>query len=550
MIFTIVDIVLIDRLDLDMAGGLTVLTGETGAGKSILLDALGLALGARSDRALVRAGARQGTVVATFHLDPAHAAFDLLRDRDIDVETELVLRRTVTADGRSRCFVNDDPVGAGLLRELASHLVEVHGQGDQQGLADSATHRQLLDEAGGHVDLAADVRGAHEAWRRIEQDVARRLEAIEEARRDEDYLRHRLAELEDLAPAADEEEALLSRRQRLMGRGRFLAVLDEVADHIVGAGGAIEHTGQALRRIERSGEAERLPLLLQALERAAIEMEDVTAQLEAARDATDEGEGSLEEVEERLFALRDAARKHRTAVEALPQLLDDTRTALAAIDTDTEALTATRRLAGDARADYDARAARLSDARRTAASTLEQSVACELPPLRLGKARFKVTLEDQPPSAGGLERVGFEVATNPGQAFGPLTKIASGGELSRLMLALKVVLARGDTGRTLIFDEIDAGIGGATADAVGERLARLARGRQVLVVTHAPQVAARADHHLLVEKSGDDTKSHVAVRALDSTQRLQEVARMLAGAEVTPAARAAAASLMTQGQHA
>ena len=543
------DIVLIDRLDLAFAPGLSTLTGETGAGKSIILDALGLALGSRGDRGLVRAGADQGSVVATFEAAPRGPLREALDENAIPVEDELILRRVVTADGRSRAFVNDMPVGTGLLRRIGDLLVEVHGQFDQRGLLNPQAHRAILDAFGGLEASAQAVREAHRSWREATEEAERRRAELAAAGREEDYLRHRERELADLAPIAGEEDELAQRRQALVNREKLVSALGEALAAVAGDAGALARLGAAERRLERSAALapELLDPAVAAISRALIEVGEAEAVLEAALRRVDADGDSLERVEERLFALRDAARKHRVGVDALPALLEETRTLLLRLDAGAGDLEEADRRAAAARTAFRAAAERLSAGRATAAARLAKAVEAELPPLRLERAKVRVSLEPLPDeqwSAEGAERVAFEVCTNPGQPFGPLAKIASGGELSRFMLALKVVLARLDAAATLIFDEIDAGVGGATADAVGERLARLATERQVLVVTHAPQIAARATRHYRVGKRVAGGRTRVDVRELTLAERQDEVARMLAGAEVTEAARAAAASLM------
>ncbi|HRY22740.1 MAG: DNA repair protein RecN [Geminicoccaceae bacterium] len=547
------DIVLIERLDLELGPGLTVLTGETGAGKSIILDALGLALGQRADRVLLRSGAAQGSVVAEFRPPAGHAAVALLAGQELAGEAgELVVRRTLAADGRSRAFVNDVPVSGAILRELGDALVEVHGQMDQRGLLDSRSHRAVLDAFAGHGDQLAATRAAHAAWRGLEAEILESRARVEQARREEDYLRHRLLELEALAPEAGEEERLAEERSRLLHKGKLVTALEEALALVAGPEAALARLGSAERRLARAPEVATslVEPALAALGRALIEAGEAEAQIEEALREVAAEERSLEAVEERLFALRDAARKHRTAVDDLPALLERTAAELGALDAGAEALEGLERAARAARGRYLEVARALRRSREAAAGVLEKLVAAELPPLKLDKARLAIRLEpldEEAAGPDGLDRVAFLVATNPGQPLGPIAKIASGGELSRLMLALKVVLARDAASGTLIFDEVDAGIGGATADAVGERLARLARERQVLVVTHAPQVAARADHHLKVEKLTDMEGARVEVRPLDAAERRDEIARMLAGAEITAAARAAATSLLDAG---
>jgi len=543
------DVVLIERLDLELGPGLTVLTGETGAGKSILLDALGLALGGRAERDLVRRGAERALVTASFAPPADHPARAILAEQGLAGDAaagEILLRRSLGADGRSRAFLDDTPVAGQLLRRLGETLVAVHGQHDTRGLLDPAVQRAVLDAFAGAEGAVAALRAAWQAWRSAEQRRRELAAAAERAEREAEELRRRAEELEALAPEPGEEVRLAEARARLQGRERLVAALEE---GLAGAEAARERLAQAARRLERVrilAESELAPALA-ALERAQVELDEAAAGLEALRRGLASTEDSLESIESRLFALRAAARKYRVPVEGLPELLEATRAELARLEDGSAGLAAAERAAAEAEATFRAAATRLSALRAAAADRLAAAVAAELAPLRLERARLEVALETLPEAdwgPEGAERVSFRVATNPGQPPGPLARIASGGELSRIMLALEVVLARLDPTPTLVFDEIDAGIGGATADAVGERLARLGRDRQVLVVTHAPQVAARADRHLLVRKRVEAGGARVEVEPLGPAGRRQEIARMLAGSEVTEAARAAAQSLL------
>jgi DNA repair protein RecN (Recombination protein N) len=541
------DIVLIEQLDLTFEPGLCVLTGETGAGKSILLDALGLALGGRAERALVRPGAAQGAAVALFSLAPDDPVQGLLAEHGIGPEDPLVLRRVISADGRSRAYVNDQPVGIGLLRRLGELLVEVHGQHDQQSLLDGGTQRRLLDAFGRLEPLLEAVRDAHRRWRELEAGHADLAGDLERAAAEEAYLRHAAEELSQLAPGPGEEAVLVETRARLMNREKLAAAIEEASALLRAEGGVDARLGAALRGIERvlgSGET-LLQGAAEALERARVEAEEAGEALERA--AAELESDRLEQIEERLFAIRAAARKYRVEADGLAALCEDMADRLGRIDSGAGHVARAAEAALAARAAFVGHAARLSDARRAAAKALGTAVMAELPPLKLDKARFLVRV--QPLAEGdwsgeGAERVTFEVATNPGQEPGPLARIASGGELARFMLALKVVLARVGSTASLVFDEVDTGIGGATADAVGERLARLGQGAQVLVVTHAPQVAARADHHFRVEKRTAGGRAVVSAVSLAPATRREEIARMLAGATITDAARAAADSLI------
>ncbi len=546
------DVVLIERLDLELASGLCVLTGETGAGKSILLDALGLALGGRADRTLVRPGAAQASVSAAFFEAAEAPVRELLAEHAIDAEDELVLRRVLGADGRSRAFVNDQPVSGGLLRRLGQQLVEVHGQHEQQALLDPASQRRLLDAYGRLDALAAAARAAYARWRQAEQERLGVAAEVERAAREEEYWRHMLAELDELAPAAGEEAMLAETRARLMNREKLGQAIGEALAVLGGGGGGIAaRLAGAQRTVERAAASAGAVLepAAAALERTRVELEEAGLLLEQAGRALEQDGDRLETVEERLFALRAAARKHRVPVDELAALQGQIRGRVLGIEASGQHLTLATKAAGEARAAFDASARHLSEGRQATAGRLARAVLAELAPLKLDKARFQARLSPLPEaewSAEGAERVGFEIATNPGQEPGPLAKIASGGELARLMLALKVVLAEVGSTPSLVFDEVDTGIGGATADAVGERLARLGQAVQVLVVTHAPQVAARADHHFRVEKTVRGGRATVSAQPLGAAERREEIARMLAGATITEAARAAAESLIAQ----
>ena len=548
------NLVLIEALDLSFEAGLTALTGETGAGKSILLVSLGLALGDRGDARFVRPGAERASVAATFEVEAGHPACAILADSGLDGQDGgLILRRVLGADGRSRAFVNDRPVSVGLLRSVGERLAEIHGQFDRAGLLDGATHRQLLDSFGGHRRELAAVAETWTALAEARTALDRTAREAEETRRDEDYLRHIDRELSELAPAAGEEEKLAAERVRLANRDRLIEAAQEVLAALGPESGTDEALGRAARALERAAALmpEAMEPAAAALDRAVIEIGEVcSAAVDLAAGADAEPE-RLQQIEDRLAALRDAARKHRCEVDQLPLLQERIAQRLASIDDTAGTLDEARRAADRAALAYGSAARTLGKARRAAAGRLDTAVAQELPPLKLDRARFVTrvaALDERQASAGGLDRVAFEVATTPGAEPGPIGRIASGGELARIMLALKVVLALDDGPDTLIFDEVDSGIGGATAAAVGERLARLGERAQVLVVTHSPQVAARARCHWRVARIDRDDGAATTVSPLDAGRRQEEIARMLSGAAVTDEARAAATALMAAGR--
>lgn len=545
------DFVLIEKLDLDFAGtgGLGALTGETGAGKSILIDALGLALGARAESGTVRRGANQASVGASFDLPRDHPARSVLAEQGIGGEDVLTLRRTVGADGRGRAFVNDQPASVALLRRLGDTLVEIQGQMEQHGLLDAATHRASLDAFAGLEKQAVAVGSAWTAWRAARKAHADARVAADAARRDEDFLRHAVKELEALAPKADDEERLAAERQLMRAGSALGEAVAQALGELEQGRGAATALRTAHRLIERNVDkaAGRLDVSLAALERALSEAVEAQAQLEAARDSLEFDPAKLEKVEERLFALRAAARKHNVAVPELAALAEKFAAQLAALDDGEAGLKKLAAAEETARAAYIAAAEMQAAARRKGAARLDKAVAAELGPLKLERARFVTEVTALPESewsAAGTDRVQFTVATNPGTPPAPIARIASGGELSRFLLALKVCLAQVGDASTIVFDEVDSGIGGATAAAVGERLKRLAKDVQVLVVTHSPQVAAVADRHWLIRKTTTRSAASTDVLSLDAKGRREEIARMLSGAEVTAEARAAADRLL------
>ncbi|HEY1473291.1 MAG TPA: DNA repair protein RecN [Pseudolabrys sp.] len=544
------DIVLIDRLDIDFAEGLAVLTGETGAGKSILLDAFALALGARGDQALVRHGAEQGQVTAVFEVARAHPARTLLKANDIPAEDELILRRVQFSDGRTRAFINDQPVSVQVMKELGGALVEIHGQHDERALVDAATHRRLLDAFGALDADAAKVAGLWQA-RRAAADAADAHRAeVERAKREGDWLRHAVEELGTLSPQAGEETALAERRTGMMQAEKVAEDLRGAHEVVAGANSNVPALAGVIRRLERR--ASQAPQLVEpavkALDAALTALEETRGHLEQALRTADFDPAELERIEERLFALRAAGRKYNVPVDELAALAARYKADIALIDAGEDRLKALEKAAREAEADYRAAAEALSKARIKAAGALDKAVNGELKPLKLERAKFVTEIVSDAAAAGpnGIDRVEFWVQTNPGTRPGPLMKVASGGELARFLLALKVVLADRGSAPTLAFDEVDTGVGGAVADAIGVRLAKLAAGVQVLAVTHAPQVAARADRHYLISKDALEKGRRVATRVTEvaAERRREEIARMLAGAEITNEARAAAERLI------
>jgi DNA repair protein RecN (Recombination protein N) len=549
------NIVLIERLDLEFRDGLGVLTGETGSGKSILLDALGLATGARADTDLIRQGSDQCAVTAEFEVDLDKGFTAILEEAGIeDGGGGLILRRVVNADGRSRAFVNDQAVSVSLLRQIGGKLVEVHGQHETHGLLDPSTHGRFVDAFGRLGGQINKVREAFQIWRAAGKQLEDAEAAMEAAKRDEEFLRHAVEELRRLQPVEGEEEQLAQLRTMMMNGEQLVQALKETFDALNQGDGADAAVRRALQKVEQVAEKAggRLDNAVSALERSLMELGEATGELERASGELNWDPAELEQVEERLFALRALARKHDTDVEGLPTLLSAFERRLADLDDGAGNIEALRAEVAKSRAAYVDLAGKLSAARVKAGKGIDTSVAKELPPLKLEAAKFVTVVAELPEqewSETGKDRIVFEVQTNPNTAQGPIHKIASGGELARLMLALKVVLADADSVPTIIFDEVDAGIGGAAAAAVGDRLSRLSGGLQVLVVTHSPQVAARGDCHWQITKIGDKAGNVTSVDELNGGERTEEIARMLAGSSVTDEARAAADQLLSQSPH-
>lgn len=545
------NIVLIDKLDLSFEPGLTVLTGETGAGKSILLDSLGLALGARADRALVRSGTESGTVTAVIEIPDGHTAWDILRDADLDVEPgeDLIVRRQVSADGRSKAWVNDAPVSRGILAALGDSLVEIHGQHDDRGLLDAAAHRGLLDTFGGYDKQLMAVKQGHKSYQDAKEHTARTLADLQDARADEEFTRHAHEELAALGPILGEEEQLAERRALMMQGERASKDLAEFEAILTADEGVAGTVRGILRRVARMDTelADLLAPMSEALDSAAEDLYRATDILADIQQKLDFNPAELEAVEERLFEYRRLARKHNCQPNDLVSILDGFSVKLEGLDGGDAMLTFARQEEAKAREKFIVAVEALSLQRQKVAADLDVRVNAELPPLKLEKAVFRTLLDPIPEdewNASGGERVVFEVKTNAGTDFGPMVKVASGGELARLILALKVVLAENGTVPVMVFDEVDRGIGGATASAVGQRLAQLSKHAQVLVVTHSPQVAARGKVQYQIQKRDMGETTTTTVQPLSDSARREEIARMLSGAEINDAARGAADQLL------
>lgn len=549
------DIVLIHRLDLALEKGLCVLTGETGAGKSILLDSLGLALGARADSGLVRLGTDQGSVTAEFELALTHPVFQILKDQDLECEDGvLILRRVVTSDGRSRAYVNDQPISVSLLNSLGKQLVEIHGQHDDRGLLNPQGHRTLLDAHANNLSERKEVERSCESFQDAKQAYNQEVIRLSEARDEEDFDRHAFEELQKISPQIGEEEKLAEDRSFMMQGEKSAETIKDILNRLNSKAGIESALRGALRKLERTESPlrEHLEGVIELFSRAAFDLSEGMILLDKVQKSLDFHPNQLDEIEERLFALRALGRKHKVQVDHLPVLMADLENRLAALNQGEKHLLELEGNVTRTKEVFFSAIGQLSSTRKIAAQELDRLVADELPPLKLESARFLtkiIPLPEENWSPEGAERAEFEVSTNPGSPFGPMIKIASGGELARFILALKVVLAKGGSAPTIVFDEVDRGIGGATASAVGERLARLSDEAQVLVVTHSPQVAAKGQSHWRITKfeikDANPPHSETKIVSLNEDERQEEIARMLSGSKVTDEARAAAGSLMT-----
>ena len=544
------NIVLIEELTLDFATGLTVLTGETGAGKSILLDALGLALGARANFDLIRTGADRASVSARFDVSDDHPVWPVLIEAGLAQSDDLILKRQLRSDGKSPASINDEPVSVALLRQCGDLLIEIQGQFEGRGLLDPANHIELLDRACDHPESLATLSEQWQSWRSAKDELQNTREALEAARLEEDWLRDAVAQLDQLAPEMGEEDNLVSERVLHANAGKIAEALQLSHAVIADEDGVQSAIGKALATLERVSEhaAGQLDPALAALGSALSELSEAEAEMQSAVDRLDGDPGRLEAIDERLHALRTQARKLSVSVDDLPEQHETLARRLAAMDDQSGHLAILAEAEQEAARAYQKTAGEISERRQMMASQLDSLVMSELPPLKLETARFITEIErlDEPRwNSAGWDRVRFAASTNPGQSAGPIDRVASGGELARFLLALKVVVAASEPTRTLIFDEVDSGVGGAVADAVGERLSRLGDVTQNLVITHSPQVAARGQQHLKIAKSQQDETVISATRELFAHERVEEVARMLAGAEITEEARAAARALLS-----
>lgn len=539
---TIKNVVLIDQISIEFSDGLCVLTGETGAGKSILLDSLILALGARSDAGLVRKGQEQAVVTAFFELPPSHPIQDILQENDLEFDSNIILRRSVSSDGRSKAFINDQPVSIGLLKKVGEMLVEIHGQFDTQRLLQAHYHLDVLDEYAEHQSLLNNLSEKWDKWKNLSAKLEKMQKDLEKAQRDEVYFRSSLEDLDALAPKAGEEESLSALRDQLMRREQILENLNIAQNAIQEIETVSNVVWKALNRLGQEGHE-----AISAMDRANAEIQEVSSSIEGILSDIENSESSLEEIDDRLFALKAQAKKHGCKIDDLSQKREEIFSLLQSIESNSDNFSNLMRDIESAKKDYEKEARKLSEARKKQAKKLANNIIKELPPLKLDKVQFDVDvteIAEQDWSKKGIDRVEFLISTNPGAALGPLNKIASGGELARLMLAIKVVLSGTGAAGSLVFDEVDSGIGGATAAAVGERLAKLSQDKQILVVTHSPQVAARAKNHWIVIKDGQDVVKTNIVPLCEMPQRREEIARMISGAEITEEARAAADKLL------
>lgn len=542
---SIQNVVLIEKLVIDFHSGLCVLTGETGAGKSVLLDSLGLALGVRAESGLVRSGATDASVTASFQIEENHTAYTILKDADITIEDDLLLlRRTLNSKGKSRAFINDHPVSIALLKSVGDTLVEIHGQFETQGLLNPSTHRSMLDMYA-EIDNEA-IEASWREWKRQQDELSELERLTSQANAEEEYLRQSLEDLNILSPEKGEEEKLSLLREQLKHRESVIQALSAALNYLNTENDPVQSAWAELDKISAQA-SDALMQALEALSRASVEISESISLIQNLLNDIQDADQNIEDIDDRLYALRMQARKHQCNCDDLPTIVNALSLRLSKIENADEELSTQRRLCDEARAQYLKISQKISEKRHKTGERLNALVQAELAPLKLDKAQFVThieALDEVEWGIHGIDRVRFLVSTNPGRAPGPIHKIASGGEMSRFMLALKVIIAQAGSTHSFIFDEVDAGIGGATADAVGERLSRLAREKQVLVVTHAPQVAARANHHWIVQKSGGAEVKTDIIPLHTRAEKCEEIARMLAGADITAEARAAADKLL------
>ncbi len=545
------NVVLIDSLDIDFSGGLIVLTGETGAGKSILLDSLGLLLGNRAESSLIRIGTDKLSVTGVFEVADDNKIYELAKEYDLDIDGDIIIKRTITADGKNKIWFNDQLISLKLLKELSSNLIEIHGQHDNQGLLNPTTHCDILDNYGCYVDVIGKTKQAYQQFKNLNNELKIKEQELAKAKEDEENLCHWVKELEKVAPQKGEEENLRSRRSELMNAEKIIEKLNSAYSALNGGNSVLEQISKARNAVSRANEIVngKYAEIEQNLENALYTLNDAVEQIENNSADISLNQNEIDNIETRLFLLRDLAKKHQTDIDLLPEKLEELSNALNSLQKGEDCLAELRQNVAKSRAEYIKNAEELSKKRQATAQKLDKSIMKELPPLKMEKAVFKTSLiqkDETQWGEKGRDAVCFEVSTNPNTPMGALNKIASGGELSRFMLALKVNLAQQSSQETLIFDEIDTGIGGATAEAVGERLSRLAQNEQVLVVTHSPQVAAFSNEHFKVEKNTTNNITTTNLIKLSPSEKIEEIARMLAGEKITKEARAAATVLVNK----
>lgn len=546
---SIKNVVLIDSLSIDFASGLVVLSGETGAGKSILLDSLGLLLGNRTDTSLIRAGCDKLSVTGVFDVSPDNKIYQIAKEYDLDIDGDIIIKRTITADGKSKILFNDQIITLKTLKEISQNLIEIHGQNDSQGLLNPSNHLDVLDTYASSNIQITETQKSYSAYRTAEQELKKKEETLQKAKEDEENIKHWVNELEKISPQKGEEENLRIRRSELMNAEKIIEKLNTAYNYIGARSSVIDDISKARNAIARANEIvnNKYIEIEQVLENAIYGLNDAVEQIESSSSDISLNQNEIDKIETRLFTLRDLAKKHQTNIDLLPEKLQELTEMLNSLQQGEDNITELKKEVEKLRKEYMKNANKLSEIRKNKAKELDKNVTKELPPLKMEKAKFQTTIKQKDEiywSEKGWDSVCFEVSTNPNTPLGAINKIASGGELSRFMLALKVNLAQNNNQETIIFDEIDAGIGGATAEAVGERLSKLAKKVQVLVVTHSPQVASFSDEHFKVEKQTTDNITTTNLTKLTEKGKLEEIARMLSGETITKEARAAAKVLL------